>query len=399
VPVPDGLAKSWQHPIQETNVAVVEIRNLKKTFSGVDAVESLNLTTEDGEFIVIVGPSGCGKSTTMRMIAGLEEVTGGSILIDGQDVTNLSPTERDVAMVFQNYALYPHLSVYENMAFCLQVRKWPKARIDERVRAVADSLSLTPLLQRKPAALSGGQRQRVALGRAIVREPRIFIMDEPLSNLDAKLRVDMRGEITKLCRRLKVTTFYVTHDQLEALTMGHRIIVMRDGVAQQIDTPQRIYDEPINRFVAGFIGSPSMNFLEATIDGDGEMMRGAGFQLRGSNRMARALKELSNRKVMAGVRPEHLFPAADGDGLKDSASGWMQGRIELVEPLGSQVMVQVTVGNCLVVAQFERQPGLEIGKTITLQHKPDAPHAFDVGTERSVLAAAVVESRAALVSA
>ncbi|CAE6847277.1 Oligosaccharides import ATP-binding protein MsmX [Paraburkholderia nemoris] len=376
-------------------MAVVEIRNLKKTFSGANAVESLNLTTEDGEFIVIVGPSGCGKSTTMRMIAGLEEVSGGSILIDGQDVTDLSPTERDVAMVFQNYALYPHLTVYDNMAFCLQVRKWPKARIDERVRAVAESLSLTPLLQRKPAALSGGQRQRVALGRAIVREPRIFIMDEPLSNLDAKLRVDMRGEITKLCRRLKVTTFYVTHDQLEALTMGHRIIVMRNGVAQQIDTPQRIYDEPVNRFVASFIGSPSMNFLEATVEGDGQILRGPGFQLRVSDRIARALKESSETKVVAGIRPEHLFPVADGD----SAGGWVQGRIELVEPLGSQVMVQVMVGNSVIVAQFERQPGLDVGRAITLQHKTDAPHAFDVETERTVLAAAPAESPAALASA
>lgn len=379
-------------------MAVVEIRNLKKTFSGVDAVESLNLTTGDGEFIVIVGPSGCGKSTTMRMIAGLEEATGGSILIDGQDVTDLSPTERDVAMVFQNYALYPHLTVYDNMAFCLQVRKWPKARIEERVKTVAESLSLTPLLQRKPAALSGGQRQRVALGRAIVREPRIFIMDEPLSNLDAKLRVDMRGEITKLCRRLKVTTFYVTHDQLEALTMGHRIIVMRNGVAQQIDTPQRIYDEPVNRFVASFIGSPSMNFLEAAVDADGKVMRGPGFQFRVSDRVALALRESSATKVIAGIRPEHLFPAADGDGIKSSADGWVQGRIELVEPLGSQVMVQVSVGNAMVVAQFERQAGLDIGRTITLQHKAGTPHAFDIETERSVLAAPLVEPRAALVA-
>ncbi|RFU44414.1 ABC transporter ATP-binding protein [Paraburkholderia sp. DHOC27] len=380
-------------------MAVVEIRNLKKSFNGVDAVESLNLTSEDGEFIVIVGPSGCGKSTTMRMIAGLEEATAGSILIDGQDVTDSSPTERDVAMVFQNYALYPHLTVYENMAFCLQVRKWPKARIDERVRQVAESLALAPLLQRKPAALSGGQRQRVALGRAIVREPRIFIMDEPLSNLDAKLRVDMRGEIIKLCRRLKVTTFYVTHDQLEALTMGHRVIVMRNGIAQQIDTPQRIYDEPVNRFVAGFIGSPSMNFLSSSVESNGQFLRGTGFQLRMSDRIARALSATSKKRVVAGIRPEHLFPASEGENLKDSDSGWVQGRIELIEPLGSQVMVQVAVGDSVVTAQFERQPGLEVGKTITLKHKVDTPHAFDEDTERSVIAAGGKEARAPLVRA
>jgi multiple sugar transport system ATP-binding protein len=376
-------------------VAVVELRNLNKSFNGTHAVESLNLTTEDGEFIVIVGPSGCGKSTTMRMIAGLEEVTSGSILIDGADVTEHSPTERDVAMVFQNYALYPHLTVYDNIAFCLQVRKWPKARIDERVRQVAESLALTPLLERKPSALSGGQRQRVALGRAIVREPRIFIMDEPLSNLDAKLRVDMRGEIVKLCRRLKVTTFYVTHDQLEALTMGHRVIVMRNGVAQQIDTPQRVYDEPVNRFVASFIGSPSMNFLKASVTADGRFMQGTGFQLRTSDRLASALVGSAKKAVIAGIRPEHLSPAEAGE----EGGGWVRGRIELIEPLGSQVMVQVATGDSAVMAQFERRADLEVGKEITLKHKADAPHAFDIETERSVLAHAVSDECADRVKA
>jgi multiple sugar transport system ATP-binding protein len=380
-------------------VAVVELRNLKKSFAGVDAVDALSLKTADGEFIVIVGPSGCGKSTTMRMIAGLEEVSSGSILIDGADVTELSPTERDVAMVFQNYALYPHLSVYDNIAFCLQVRKWPKARIDERVRQVAESLALTQYLDRKPSALSGGQRQRVALGRAIVREPRIFIMDEPLSNLDAKLRVDMRGEITKLCRRLKVTTFYVTHDQLEALTMGHRVIVMRNGVAQQIDTPQRIYDEPVNKFVASFIGSPAMNFLEATVERNGELLEGAGFQLRPSDHLARALLRSRGQKVIAGIRPEHLLPVDGDDSSIAPGAGWVRGKIELIEPLGSQVMVQVTVGKTIVMAQFERRAGLEVGKTITLVHKKDTPHAFDLKSEVSFLSDADLESRDALTRA
>jgi multiple sugar transport system ATP-binding protein len=378
-------------------VAVVELRNLKKSFGGIDAVDALNLKTGDGEFIVIVGPSGCGKSTTMRMIAGLEDVSSGSILIDGADVTDQTPTERDVAMVFQNYALYPHLTVYDNIAFCLQVRKWSKARIDERVRQVAESLALTPYLERKPAALSGGQRQRVALGRAIVREPRIFIMDEPLSNLDAKLRVDMRGEIIKLCRHLKVTTFYVTHDQLEALTMGHRVIVMKNGVAQQIDTPQHVYDEPVNKFVASFIGSPAMNFLESNVQEAGQVLEGIGFRLHTSERLSRALAQSAQTKVIAGIRPEHLFPIDASDRSDDAGS--VHGRIELIEPLGSQVMVQVSTGNAVVVAQFERREGLEVGQPITLGHKANTPHAFDVQSERSVLAENAEENRAALVRA
>ncbi|MEX3955629.1 ABC transporter ATP-binding protein [Trinickia sp. EG282A] len=377
-------------------MAVVELRNIKKSFAGVDAVDALNLTTKDGEFIVIVGPSGCGKSTTMRMIAGLEEVSSGKILIDGADVTELSPTERDVAMVFQNYALYPHLTVYDNIAFCLQVRKWSKERISQRVRQVAESLALSQYLDRKPAALSGGQRQRVALGRAIVREPRIFIMDEPLSNLDAKLRVDMRGEIIKLCRRLKVTTFYVTHDQLEALTMGHRVVVMRNGVAQQIDTPQRIYDEPVNKFVASFIGSPAMNFLYATSEENGKVLRGPGFELRTSDRLAKALARSDSHKMIAGIRPEHLFPAEAGP---LEGCGWVRGKIELIEPLGSQVMIQVSTGSAIVMAQFERQPGLELGQSITLKHKEDTPHAFNPEGERSFLAEIAEEDRASLVRA
>ena len=380
-------------------MAVVELRNITKSFGSVSAVQSLDLTSQDGEFIVIVGPSGCGKSTTMRMIAGLEGVSSGSIFIDGKDVTDLSPAERDVAMVFQNYALYPHLTVYDNIAFCLQVRKWKPQRIAERVKQVAESLALTPLLQRKPAALSGGQRQRVALGRAIVREPSIFIMDEPLSNLDAKLRVDMRGEIIKLCRRLKVTTFYVTHDQLEALTMGHRVIVMRDGVAQQIDTPQRIYDEPANQFVASFIGSPSMNFLDAAVDGDGRVLQGPGFRLSTSERIARGLSTSTKRNVVAGIRPEHLSPIDASARVEDLGGGWVRGRVELIELLGSDVMVQVSLGASTVVAQFEYIQPLEVGQTLTLKHKVGAPHAFDAQTGRSVLSPSTALDRAPLVAA
>jgi multiple sugar transport system ATP-binding protein len=364
-------------------VSVIAIENLQKSFGAFNAVHNLNLVTEDGEFVVLVGPSGCGKTTTMRMIAGLEQSTSGAIRIDGEDVTEQTPSERDVAMVFQNYALYPHLTVYENMAFCLKVRKWPKDRIDSQVRKTASALGIEPLLERKPAALSGGQRQRVALGRAIVREPRIFLMDEPLSNLDAKLRIEMRAEIVKLCRRLKITTFYVTHDQLEALTMGHRIVVMRGGLAQQIDAPQTIYDRPINQFVAGFIGSPPMNFLDAAIDASGALT-GPGFTLRPDGPVGQALSGRRG-KVVAGIRPEHLSPAGEGG----AGTGGLKGRIELIEPLGSQIMIQVLVGSALVSAQFERGPDIAVGQEVTLTHRPNAVHAFDAETERSVMADAV----------
>lgn len=362
-------------------MAVIELEHLSKTFGAINAVKALDLTTEDGEFVVLVGPSGCGKTTTMRMIAGLESATGGVIRIDGEDVTRQGPTDRDVAMVFQNYALYPHLSVYENMAFCLRVRRWTKEKIDEQVRRTAKALGIEELLQRKPAALSGGQRQRVALGRAIVRQPRVFLMDEPLSNLDAQLRIEMRAEIVKLCRRLKVTTFYVTHDQLEALTMGHRIVVMQRGVAQQIDTPQRIYDEPVNRFVAGFIGSPPMNFLDADIAQDGTMLEGAGFRLWAGPLVAAALRYRSG-KVAAGIRPEHLRPASG----PAPGAGSIEGHIELIEPLGSQIMIQVRNADRLVTAQFERCGGLEIGKPITLVQQHGMLHAFDAASGQSVLA-------------
>ena len=363
-------------------MAVIELDRLSKSFGGVDAVQSLDLKTEDGEFVVLVGPSGCGKTTTMRMIAGLEGPSGGAIRIDGEDVTELGPTDRDVAMVFQNYALYPHLTVYENMAFCLRVRRWSNAKIDEQVRGTSKTLGIEELLERKPAALSGGQRQRVALGRAIVREPRVFLMDEPLSNLDAKLRVEMRAEIIKLCRRLKVTTFYVTHDQLEALTMGHRIVVMQGGVAQQIDTPQKIYDEPANRFVAGFIGSPPINLFEAGIGEDGSVLDGPSFRLKAGSGVAAALRKRSGR-VVAGVRPEHLRPAEGSN----PQVGTVRGKIEVIEPLGSQVMIQIVAGAQPITAQFERRGDLAIGNSITLMQLPDTVHAFDVASGRSILTA------------
>ncbi len=365
-------------------MSVIALHDLNKSFGPAVAVEDMNLVTEDGEFVVLVGPSGCGKTTTMRMIAGLENVTSGAILIDGKDVTTQSPAERDVAMVFQNYALYPHLTVYENIAFCLRVRGWSAQKIDEQVKRTARALGIDDFLERKPAALSGGQRQRVALGRAIVREPRVFLMDEPLSNLDAKLRIEMRAEISKLCRRLKITTFYVTHDQLEALTMGHRIVVMRSGVAQQIDTPQAIYDRPVNRFVAGFIGSPPMNFVRATVGNDGVVF-GKGFELRAGGAVRNALVSHGG-DVLAGVRPEHLSPGGkDGE----ASNGWLRGHIELIETLGSDVMIQLVVGDSLITAQFDRgDQTFAIGDEITLTHRPAAVHAFDLDSERSLLAKA-----------
>lgn len=361
-------------------MSVIAIEGLNKSFADFHAVEDLNLVTEDGEFVVLVGPSGCGKTTTMRMIAGLEQATTGKIRIDGENVTAQTPSERDVAMVFQNYALYPHLTVYENMAFCLRVRKWSKEDIDKQVRHTAQALGIESLLQRRPAELSGGQRQRVALGRAIVREPRVFLMDEPLSNLDAKLRIEMRAEIVKLCRRLKITTFYVTHDQLEALTMGHRIVVMRNGIAQQIDTPQNIYDRPANQFVAGFIGSPPMNFLTAEIDASGTLV-GNGFTLQPGGDVKQALSTKKG-SVTAGVRPEHLAPIDE----RQPSLGSLKGRVELIESLGSHIMIQVLIAGGLVSAQFERGPDVQVGQDIMLGHRPNVIHAFDTASERSVLA-------------
>jgi multiple sugar transport system ATP-binding protein len=355
-------------------MAVIKLDNITKSYGSIKAVNEFDLTTRDGEFIVFVGPSGCGKTTTMRMIAGLEEVSTGRILFDEEDVTLDDPKERDVAMVFQNYALYPHLTVYENMAFCLKVKNWTKDRIKTRIEEVAAPLGLSPLLQRKPGELSGGQRQRVALGRAIVRQPRVFLMDEPLSNLDAKLRIAMRGEITRLCRQLKVTTFYVTHDQLEAMTMGERIVVMRDGLVQQIASPQEIYDSPANMFVAGFIGSPPMNLLDGRATSDGSAVEIESTRLPADQALQAGLARRGGGKIKIGLRPEHLFLGKTG----------LTGQIEIIELLGAQVMIEVRVGSVLVTAQFERVPGLTLGQTVTLSHRPGTMHAFDPATELSL---------------
>jgi len=317
----------------------IELENLTRVFaSGVTAVDRLTLDVGDGEFVVLVGPSGCGKTTALRMVAGLEEISDGKLFIGDRVVNDLTPKERDVAMVFQNYALYPHLSVYENIAFGLRLRKEDKQETHRRVTWAAQMLDLTPYLDRKPKQLSGGQRQRVAMGRAIVRQPQVFLMDEPLSNLDAKLRVQMRADIAKLQHDLATTTIYVTHDQVEAMTMGDRVALMRDGRLQQVGRPQELYDMPANQFVAGFIGTPPMNLLEATVSVNG----GVAIELAGATlsvpdaalQTYPKLRAYGGRKVVAGVRSQNLHPSADRPDLPT-----IDAVVELVEALGSESMI------------------------------------------------------------
>jgi multiple sugar transport system ATP-binding protein len=324
-------------------MAQIELVHLSKVYGNdVTAVRDLNLAVAEGEFMVLVGPSGCGKTTALRMIAGLEEITSGEIRIGGKVVNDLAPRDRDIAMVFQNYALYPHKSVYENLAFGLRMRKVPKAEQKQRVEEIARILGLGDMLQRRPAQLSGGQRQRVAMGRAIVREPKAFLMDEPLSNLDAKLRVQMRAEIARIQQALKVTTVYVTHDQVEAMTMGHRVAVMRDGELQQVDTPQRLYDAPTNLFVASFVGSPPMNLFEAVVERDnGKLVCKVGdteLELPADVDAERpSLAKYAGRRVAVGIRPEDVREASGWDGAR------LRGRILLVESLGSEQLVHIEI--------------------------------------------------------
>ena len=324
-------------------MATVVLDNVNKVYeNGFHAIHDLSLEIADGEFLVLVGPSGCGKSTALRMIAGLETISDGEMRIGERVVNNMEPKDRDIAMVFQNYALYPHMSVYDNIGFALKLAKLPKDEIDGRVRKAAETLELTAYLDRKPGQLSGGQRQRVAMGRAIVRQPAAFLMDEPLSNLDAKLRVQMRAEIAALQRSLGVTTFYVTHDQVEAMTMGHRVAVIKDGYLQQVDTPQNLYDRPANVFVAAFIGSPSMNLYDAAVHVDAD----SGSITLGSQTLTLApeslaarpgLREYDGKQVVIGVRPEDFEDAAMANGVRDGAL--LRGKVTLLEALGSEIMV------------------------------------------------------------
>ena len=322
-------------------MAEIEFSHVNKVYGGdTAAVRDLNLHVGEGEFVVLVGPSGCGKTTALRMVAGLEEITSGEIRIGDRVVNDLAPRERDIAMVFQNYALYPHKSVYDNLAFGLRMRKVPKAEQRRRVEDIARKLGLADMLQRRPAQLSGGQRQRVAMGRAIVREPKAFLMDEPLSNLDAKLRVQMRAEIARIQQALKVTTLYVTHDQVEAMTMGDRVAVMRDGVLQQVDTPQRLYDAPASLFVASFVGSPPMNLFEATVEQDGGRLSfgDTTVELPADVVAERpALRKYAGRRIVVGIRPEEVREASGWDGAR------VRGRVLLVEALGAEQLVHIEI--------------------------------------------------------
>lgn len=345
----------------------VVLENVFKVYPGkVTAVRDFNLEIKDKEFVVFVGPSGCGKSTTLRMIAGLEEITDGTVSIDGRIINDVPPKDRDIAMVFQNYALYPHMTVYKNMAFGLKLRGFPKKEIDERVRDAARILGIDELLDRKPKALSGGQRQRVAVGRAIVRQPKAFLFDEPLSNLDAKMRVQMRMEISKLHHQLQSTMIYVTHDQVEAMTMGDRIVVMKDGVIQQVDTPLQIYEHPANRFVAGFIGSPPMNFFEGTLvqETEGLYFQGDGFMVKVIESQISALKAVSGDKVTLGVRPEDIQDAAFA--VNPDPKTLVKAKVEVVEPMGSEVYLYLTLGEHNFIARVDSHEQAHVNQEVTL---------------------------------
>ncbi|MFN4070773.1 MAG: ABC transporter ATP-binding protein [Thermus caldifontis] len=365
-------------------MAKVRLEHVWKRFGKVVAVKDFNLETEDGEFVVFVGPSGCGKTTTLRMIAGLEEVSEGRIYIGDRLVNDVPPKDRDIAMVFQNYALYPHMNVYENMAFGLRLRRYPKDEIDRRVKEAARILKIEHLLNRKPRELSGGQRQRVAMGRAIVREPKVFLMDEPLSNLDAKLRVEMRAEIAKLQRRLGVTTIYVTHDQVEAMTLGHRIVVMKDGEVQQVDTPLNLYDFPANRFVAGFIGSPSMNFIRAGVEVQGERvyLAAPGFRVRANPVLAQALRPYGGKEVWMGIRPEHL--GLKGYTVIPEEENVIRGEVEVAEPLGAETEIHVSVDGTVLVAKVDGHAPVKSGDRVELLADTSRLHAFDVESDGTI---------------
>jgi multiple sugar transport system ATP-binding protein len=365
-------------------VASVTYRNVYKRFGEFTAVKDLSIEIADKEFVVFVGPSGCGKSTSLRMLAGLEEISDGEILIGDRVVNDVPPKDRDIAMVFQSYALYPHMSVYDNMAFGLKLRKTPKAEIDRRVKEAADILGLGPLLERKPKALSGGQRQRVAVGRAIVREPDVFLMDEPLSNLDAKLRVSARAEISKLHQRLGTTFIYVTHDQVEAMTMGDRIMVISDGELQQIDTPRTLYNAPNNRFVAGFIGSPSMNFFDATLVAEeGVIYADTGdFRVHAPEDRKQAYGDYLGKEVILGLRPENIHGSPYVPPEIDASP--LTATVEVVELLGHELHVFLTSGKNSFVAIVDTRLAPSVGGEIKLVANVDAMHIFDKDTELAV---------------
>ena len=362
----------------------VSLQNIAKIYPGnVHAVTDFNLEVRDGEFVVLVGPSGCGKSTTLRMIAGLEEITGGTISIGERVVNDVPPKDRDIAMVFQNYALYPHMTVYQNMAFGLKLRKFKKKEIDDRVREAGAILGIGELLDRRPKALSGGQRQRVAVGRAIVRKPEAFLFDEPLSNLDAKMRVQMRVEINKLHSQLKTTMIYVTHDQVEAMTMGDRIVVMRDGYIQQVAPPTELYDNPANKFVAGFIGTPPMNFFEGVVHANGGLTFDEGnFTIPMPESWQDALAPYADKPVVFGIRPEDIG-SPEAEAREDTPT--IRSTVEVLEPMGSETYLYLTTGKHSFVSRVEAHRQCDVGQELGLSLLMDKAHVFDVEDESVIV--------------
>jgi multiple sugar transport system ATP-binding protein len=366
-------------------MAEVILKDLVKDFpNGVRAVSDVNLAIKDKEFIVLVGPSGCGKSTTLRMVAGLEEITAGTIIIGNRVVNDVAPKDRNIAMVFQNYALYPHMDVFTNMAFGLKLRKFPKNEIEQRVHRAAEILGITNLLDRKPKQLSGGQRQRVAVGRAIVRDPEVFLFDEPLSNLDAKLRVTMRAELSKLQHQLETTMIYVTHDQVEAMTMGHRIVIMKDGFIQQVGAPLEVYDYPQNEFVAGFIGSPPMNFFKAKlVKDDGAMSVDMGnFKIKVPDKYTSTYNGYLGKDITFGIRPEDV-----SDEIPEERRGiWekFNAVVEVVEPLGAEIILELAKGSHSFTARVNPHSKSRINQEVTVYFDMDKMHLFDPETEKVI---------------
>jgi multiple sugar transport system ATP-binding protein len=366
-------------------MASVTYRNVFKRWGDVTAVNNLNLDIKDKEFLVLVGPSGCGKSTALRLLAGLEEISDGEILIGDRVVNDVPPKDRDIAMVFQSYALYPHMSVYDNIAFGLKLRKTPKDVIDRKVKEAAERIQIGQLLDRKPKALSGGQRQRVALARAIVREPAVFLMDEPLSNLDAKLRVQTRAEISKLHKALDTTFIYVTHDQVEALTMADRIAVMRDGVLQQLDSPQNLYDHPRNVFVAGFIGSPSMNFFDATVTGTKDEMYidTGGFRVRVPAKYIQSLSTHLGKKIIFGIRPEDIHAAQYVPAAVNGQT--VKGNVEVTELMGNEIFLYLEANGVSFIARVDPRARAASGEAVEVVFNMDNMHAFDPASQDAIV--------------
>lgn len=365
-------------------MAGIRLSNVNKTFPGnVTVIDGLNLEIKDREFVILVGPSGCGKSTTLRMIAGLESVTSGDLYIGDRRVNDIAPKDRDIAMVFQSYALYPHMSVYDNLAFGLKLRKVPKDEIDKKVREAARMLDIERYLERKPRALSGGQRQRVALGRAMVRSPQVFLLDEPLSNLDAKLRGEMRSSISRLHKTLGVTFVYVTHDQVEAMTMADRIVVMKDGVIQQYDTPKNLYHNPANTFVAGFIGSPRMNIFKAQVESAGNKIilkaGGSSFEMSSKNK---ALAERSGKEVLVGIRPEDIHAEEFYMGLENTLK--VKAEIELAEMMGAELYVYFNFADERMIARVPSRMNVETKKELDVAFDLNKVHFFDLDTKMRI---------------